>query len=253
MSSGAAIRGQRPGNAPVQHTRAGARARSPSPSHTHPHTHHTHARTLMRADLKLLRHDKPLAATAAGGSAPHLKHVPAYLRDPSLQGASLVGGKGERGRSLVKRGCVPARAGHAGCRGGAGPLRAGIPPTTSPPTGAPPATPLPGPGALPARKRRKLHGVDPVKGFPRAPRRGADNKCARQGGVWGGWRRGWASPTAARLRAALALLPLPRARESACCPPLPCLTHPHPRTPASPSLPACLAQRGAHRDRGARG
>jgi ATP-dependent RNA helicase DDX56/DBP9 len=43
-------------------------------------------------DLTLLRHDRPVAAaSAAGASAPHLKHIPAYLRDPSLQGKSFVG------------------------------------------------------------------------------------------------------------------------------------------------------------------
>lgn len=43
-------------------------------------------------DLALLRHDRSLRAHgAAGAAAPHLKHVPAYLRDPSLQGESFVG------------------------------------------------------------------------------------------------------------------------------------------------------------------
>ena len=80
------------------------------------------------ADLQLLRHDRPIAASAAAGAAaPHLKHVPAYLRDPSLQGKSFVGA--------------------------AGADRAGF---------------------LPQRKRRKTEGVDPVKGFAKAPRRGGD-------------------------------------------------------------------------------
>ena len=79
-------------------------------------------------DLKLLRHDRPMAASAAAGAAaPHLKHLPAYLRDPSLQGKSFIGGGGAD-RS----------------------------------------------GFLPQRKRRKIEGVDPVKGFAKAPKRGGD-------------------------------------------------------------------------------
>lgn len=48
-----------------------------------------------RADLNLLKHDKPLAATGAAAAAAHLKHLPAYLRDPTLQGRSFVGNSGE--------------------------------------------------------------------------------------------------------------------------------------------------------------
>lgn len=80
------------------------------------------------ADLQLLRHDRPVAASAAAGAAaPHLKHLPAYLRDPSLQGKSFVGSSG-----------------------------------------------LPGGGFMPHRKRKKTAGVDPIKGFMRAPKRGGD-------------------------------------------------------------------------------
>lgn len=75
-------------------------------------------------DLNLLKHDKPLAATGAAAAAAHLKHIPAYLRDPTLQGRSFVGNAGR--------------------------------------------------GVLPARKRRKTEGLDPVKGFVRAPRKGGD-------------------------------------------------------------------------------
>jgi hypothetical protein len=46
------------------------------------------------ADLNLLKHDKPLAATGAAAAAAHLKHLPAYLRDPSLQGKSFAGNSG---------------------------------------------------------------------------------------------------------------------------------------------------------------
>lgn len=46
------------------------------------------------SDLQLLRHDRSVASTTAGASASHLKHVPAYLRDPSLQGKSFVGSSG---------------------------------------------------------------------------------------------------------------------------------------------------------------
>jgi ATP-dependent RNA helicase DDX56/DBP9 len=42
------------------------------------------------ADLQLLRHDRSVASTA-GAAAPHLKHIPSYLRDPSLQGKSFIG------------------------------------------------------------------------------------------------------------------------------------------------------------------
>jgi len=50
------------------------------------------------ADLNLLKHDKPLAATGAAAAAAHLKHLPAYLRDPTLQGKSFVGNSGEKGQ-----------------------------------------------------------------------------------------------------------------------------------------------------------
>jgi len=43
------------------------------------------------ADLQLIKHDRSVVSTAAGAAAPHLKHVPGYLRDPSLQGKSFVG------------------------------------------------------------------------------------------------------------------------------------------------------------------
>lgn len=79
-------------------------------------------------DLQLLRHDRPMAASAAAGAAaPHLKHLPAYLRDPTLQGKSFIG---------------PGGADRA--------------------------------GYLPQRKRKKTEGVDPLKGFSRAPKRGGD-------------------------------------------------------------------------------
>eukprot|EP00887_Chlorella_sp_A99_P008058 scaffold12.g8058.t1 len=81
------------------------------------------------SDLSLLRHDKPLAATGAGVAAPHLKHLPAYLRDPTLQGKSAVGNAGR--------------------------------------------------AQLPAKKRRRREGLDPLKsgapvGFVRAPKRGGE-------------------------------------------------------------------------------
>jgi len=80
------------------------------------------------ADLQLLKHDRPLAASAAAGAAaPHLKSLPAYLRDPTLQGKSFIGGGS----------AVPRR-------------NSGV------------------------RQRRKAEGVDPVKGFARVPKRGAD-------------------------------------------------------------------------------
>ena len=83
------------------------------------------------ADLHLLRHDRPLAASAAAGAAaPHLKHLPAYLRDPSLQGKSFVGNNSSGGS---------------------------------------------GGGFLPnKRKRRTNESQDPVKGFVKAPKKGAD-------------------------------------------------------------------------------
>lgn len=76
------------------------------------------------ADLQLLRHDRPLASASSAAAAPHLKHLPAYLRDGSLQGKSFVGNRGR--------------------------------------------------GVLPLKKRRKTEGVDPLKGFVRAPKKGGD-------------------------------------------------------------------------------
>ena len=55
------------------------------------------------SDLQLLRHDRSVASTSAGASAPHLKHVPGYLRDPSLQGKSFVGQSGNGFLPLKKR------------------------------------------------------------------------------------------------------------------------------------------------------
>ena len=43
-------------------------------------------------DLALLQHDKPLAK---GNTAPHLKHIPAYLRDPTLVTPSFPGNAGK--------------------------------------------------------------------------------------------------------------------------------------------------------------
>lgn len=82
------------------------------------------------ADLQLLRHDRPIAASAtAGAAAPHLKHLPAYLRDPTLQGSSFVGNGG----------------------GGYNNARGRI-----------------------AKKRKAHAGIDPVKGFVKAPKKGRD-------------------------------------------------------------------------------
>lgn len=55
------------------------------------------------ADLQLIKHDRSVASTAAGASAPHLKHVPGYLRDPTLQGKSFVGRPGNGFLPLRKR------------------------------------------------------------------------------------------------------------------------------------------------------
>ena len=55
------------------------------------------------ADLQLLRHDRSVASTTAGASASHLKHVPGYLRDPSLQGTSFVGNRGNGVLPLRKK------------------------------------------------------------------------------------------------------------------------------------------------------
>ncbi len=43
-------------------------------------------------DLALLQHDKPLAK---GNSAPHLKHIPAYLTDPTIATPSFPGNAGK--------------------------------------------------------------------------------------------------------------------------------------------------------------
>lgn len=61
-------------------------------------------------DLNLLKHDKPLAASGAAAAAAHLKHLPAYLRDPSLQGKSFVGNTGELA-GLGPGWCAGTRAG----------------------------------------------------------------------------------------------------------------------------------------------
>ena len=59
-------------------------------------------------DFRLLKHDRALTSTKAV-SAAHLKHLPAYLRDPSLGGKSFVGnaGKGslpaKKKRKLAKK------------------------------------------------------------------------------------------------------------------------------------------------------
>lgn len=55
------------------------------------------------ADLRLIKHDRSVASTVAGAAAPHLKHVPGYLRDPSLQGKSFVGRPGNGFLPLRKR------------------------------------------------------------------------------------------------------------------------------------------------------
>ncbi|DBB15417.1 TPA: hypothetical protein ACH3X3_003648 [Trebouxia sp. C0006] len=51
-------------------------------------------------DLALLQHDKPLAK---GNSAPHLKHIPAYLRDPTVATPSFPGNAGKGQLSSVRR------------------------------------------------------------------------------------------------------------------------------------------------------
>ncbi len=50
-------------------------------------------------DLALLQHDKPLAK---GNSAPHLKHIPAYLRDPTVATPSFPGNAGKGTFSFCK-------------------------------------------------------------------------------------------------------------------------------------------------------
>ena len=49
-------------------------------------------RMLSTGDLALLQHDKPLAK---GNSAPHLKHIPAYLRDATIATPSFPGNAGK--------------------------------------------------------------------------------------------------------------------------------------------------------------
>ena len=49
-------------------------------------------RLLSTGDLALLQHDKPLAK---GNSAPHLKHIPAYLRDATIATPSFPGNAGK--------------------------------------------------------------------------------------------------------------------------------------------------------------
>ena len=82
-----------------------------------------------RADLNLLKHDKPLAAAGAAAAAAHLKHLPSYLRDPNLQGKTFASGSGERragakgwihreglrGRSKQARLPAPTAAAAAAC------------------------------------------------------------------------------------------------------------------------------------------
>ncbi|KAL3136078.1 hypothetical protein ABBQ32_007103 [Trebouxia sp. C0010 RCD-2024] len=51
-------------------------------------------------DLALLQHDKPLAK---GNSAPHLKHIPAYLRDPTIAVPSFPGNAGKGVPSAMRR------------------------------------------------------------------------------------------------------------------------------------------------------
>lgn len=67
-------------------------------------------------DLALLRHDKPLAKAA---SAPHLKHLPAYLRDPAAMSGVSSAGNTKRGAAcfntmpyICKHRCLIA----PGCR-----------------------------------------------------------------------------------------------------------------------------------------
>ena len=56
------------------------------------------------ADLQLLRHDRSVAASTAGAAAPHLKHIPSYLRDPALQGKSSVGSS-----DVLNNGFLPSK------------------------------------------------------------------------------------------------------------------------------------------------
>ncbi|KAK9802873.1 hypothetical protein WJX72_007990 [[Myrmecia] bisecta] len=98
-------------------------------------------------DLALLKHDKPLAKAQ---NAPHLKHIPAYLKDSA---AASAGEKSFSGN--VGKGVLPAKKRRK--------MERGLDPLT--------------PGwVLPAKKRRKMErGLDPLKvGFVRAPKKGGD-------------------------------------------------------------------------------
>jgi len=55
------------------------------------------------ADLRLIKHDRSVASSVASAAAPHLKHVPGYLRDPLLQGKSFVGRPGNGFLPVRKR------------------------------------------------------------------------------------------------------------------------------------------------------
>jgi ATP-dependent RNA helicase DDX56/DBP9 len=76
-------------------------------------------------DLALLRHDRPLGAkAAAGAAAPHLKALPAYVRDPALRGGDEPGGgNGAAGGRMVARRRRPP-AGVDPVKGGGGFARA---------------------------------------------------------------------------------------------------------------------------------
>jgi hypothetical protein len=132
-----------------------------------------------------LKHDKPLAATGAAAAAAHLKHLPAYLRDPSLQGKSFTGNSGAWAQACVRQKrdslqLIDFAQGTAWCPSlhpQAVAELAFLPsclPALSP--SLPPSRCAAGRGTLPARKRRKTEGLDPVKGFMRAPRKGGEAK-----------------------------------------------------------------------------
>lgn len=72
-------------------------AKGNTPSHSQPKLvteSHAHSNIYLfgAGDLALLQHDKPLAK---GNSAPHLKHLPAYLRDPTIATPSFPGNAGK--------------------------------------------------------------------------------------------------------------------------------------------------------------
>lgn len=72
-------------------------AKGNTPSHSQPKlvtkSHaHSNINLFGAGDLALLQHDKPLAK---GNSAPHLKHIPAYLRDPTIATPSFPGNAGK--------------------------------------------------------------------------------------------------------------------------------------------------------------